>query len=250
MKKELFSGVEPYTNLVIAIKDDMPSIINDNYHPDLLQLARDMLQKEWENRLIATPITKIKGILEKCVLTQKDQENHYSYIKSQAQPIKEQIADILTTERSHAEKEKKMQSIHYKIWNTIDECFNGEEIKEITEKIESTKPFKLDNFPDKKPMMRYKIYKLIGKFAYGFIQEYFILFKVENNESSYCKISVLGIILDLFTKMKLPEASLWVSFTLPSSLRVSLVRKFIIPSGLIPTIEYLRWFQPRQASGY
>jgi len=36
MKKELFSGAEPYTKLVIAIKYNIPSITSNEYHPDLI----------------------------------------------------------------------------------------------------------------------------------------------------------------------------------------------------------------------
>jgi len=76
-------------------------------------------------------------------------------------------------------------------------------------------PFKLDNFPDKIPITRYRFYKIIGKFEYGFAQEFLILFNVENNESSYCKISILGIIQDLGTKSNLnkPEEMMYILFS-------------------------------------
>jgi len=215
MKKELFAGIEPYPVLVIAIKEDMPSIINNDYHPDLIQLTREMLQKDWKNRLRMNTAEKIKSVLEKCLLPKEEQEIEYNYIKNNAQQIKEKLADIENIERSKAEKEKRMESTHLKIWNIIDGCFNEKELKDITKKIEASKSFKLDNFPDKIPMMRYKFYKITGELKYGFAQEFLILFNVENNESSFCKISVLGIIQDLSTKSDLskPHEMMYKLFT-------------------------------------
>jgi serine/threonine protein kinase len=217
MKKELFSGVEPYPKLAITIKDDMPSIINNEYHPDLIQLARDMLQKDWKNRLKMNQTDKIKSVLNKCLLSQKEQESEsvYNFIKSNAQLIQEKLNDIKTIERSIAEKEKIMQSIHSKIWKIVDECFNDKNIKDIIERIESVEPFKLNMRPDKIPMKRYRLYKIIGKFEFGFTQEFLIFFVLENNESSFCKINVLGIILDIFTTvdLKKPDELIYTLFT-------------------------------------
>ena len=215
MKKELFSGVEPYPKLVVTIKDVMPSIINNEYHPDLIQLARDMLQKNWKNRLKMNQTDKIKSVLNKCLLPQKEQESVYNFIKSNAQSIQEKLKDIETIERSIADKEKMMQSTHSKIWEIVDKCFNKEEIKDITENIERTEIFKLDMRPDKIPMKRYRLYKINGKYDIGFSQEFYILFIVENDESSFCKIDVLGIIPDMWTNINLkkPDEMIYILFT-------------------------------------
>ena len=43
MKKELFYDKTPYSNLVIAIKEDVPQISNITFSFELLQLTRDMM---------------------------------------------------------------------------------------------------------------------------------------------------------------------------------------------------------------
>ena len=215
MKKELFVDIEPFSNLVYAIKDDMPSITSKDYHPDLVQLARDMLQKNWKNRLRTVPINRIITILDKCLLPQEMQENYYNSIKARALPLQEKLADIATMVRSKNEKENLMLNINNNIFNTIDECFDSEENKEIIKEVENSRIFKMDMLPDNIPMRRYRFYKLTGKYEYGFAHPFLILFSVENDESSYSKISLVGIIPDAIsnTDISKPEEMMYVCFS-------------------------------------
>lgn len=214
MKKELFDGIEPYTNLVIAIKDDMPRIISKEYHPKLIQLARNMLQKDWGNRLRQNPIDKLKSTLNECLLSQEEDKNYYNVIKTNALDIQAELADIEKISKNKAEKERMTLETHYGIWNIIDECFKGEEINEIIKKYESSIPFKLDMMPDTIPLMRYRFYKINGKFEYGYAKPFLILFKLENNESSYCKLEFIGIKPEpyLITDLDDPERLMYIFF--------------------------------------
>jgi serine/threonine protein kinase len=206
MKKELFSGVEPYPKLVIAIKYDMPSIINDEYHPDLIQLARDMLQKDWKNRLATSNIDRIKTVLEKCLLPKEVKENLYNNIKTNALTIQAELDELSNITRSIEEKERIRKEIHKKIWEIIDNCFTNLGNNDFIDKIEKTNVFILaDRLAIKGYGRTYKIYIVNGKFKYGFSRPVLIVFNVANNEQYNCKIMMSGLLPDGFYKLNINE---------------------------------------------
>lgn len=63
MKKELFIDKRPYTNLVIAIKEDTPTLSNITIAFELVQLTRDMMTKDWKKRLELVSEKRIKETL-------------------------------------------------------------------------------------------------------------------------------------------------------------------------------------------
>lgn len=237
MKKELFAGIEPYASLVIAIKEDMPKITSAVLHPDLVQLARNMLHKDWKRRLVLSSIEIIKSTLQRCLLPQNDPANFYTEIKKNALPIQVELEKIESISRSKAEKEKIMLKIHFEIWNIIDESFNNQETNEIINKIESSKPFVMDTLPVTMPQTKYRFYHITGKFEYGFAKPFFILFKVENDENSYCKLSILGIIPTILQDRSIenPEVLMYNFFSRekkypPPNIRITNPPELIIPT--------------------
>jgi serine/threonine protein kinase len=124
MKKELYAGIEPYPAMIIVIKEDMPQVISTEYHPDLIQLTREMLHKDWKERLKLTPIDRVKAVLEKCLLPQDEPTNYYNKLKTNAHPIQNEIKKLEDIARSKEEKIKIMHKIHNSIWSVNEEAFN------------------------------------------------------------------------------------------------------------------------------
>jgi serine/threonine protein kinase len=205
MKKELFAGIEPYANLVIAIKEDMPKIISSNFHPNLIQVARNMLQKDWKKRLELASGDIIKKTLNECLTPQKEPVNLYNDIKTGALPIQAELEEIANISRNLKEKSEIRSSIHNHIWHIIDDCFEALKTNDIIKAIEQSVRFKLRETIKKKFNTTYMIYQINGKFDYGFARPVFILFKVENDEKSYCQICVIGIIPGVFCNQNLKE---------------------------------------------
>ena len=206
MRNELFSGIEPYAVLVIAVKEDMPQIISTKYHPELIKLTRNMLHKEWKKRLELASIYIIKSTLEKCLLPQDKPTDLYNEIKKSALPIQIELQKFEDISRSKVEKERITNKIHNDIWNIIAEYFiQTIEMIEMMDKIDSSKVFSMDDSPYITPLRNYKFYELKGKLEYGFAKQFFILFMVENDSSSQARICILGIIPDTILHEKIQE---------------------------------------------
>jgi hypothetical protein len=190
----------------MEIKEDMPNIINPAFHPDLIQMARNMLQKDWRKRLTISSIDAIKTTLDKCLLPQEAPGNLYNNILTKSLPIKSQLEEITNIARSQEEKNKKRAEIHSGIWKIIDDCFTELSNNEIVSIIEKSEIFRLNSSINKKDLKTsYKIYKIIGKFDSGFTRPVLILFNILNDENNYCIVNVTGVLLDTFLKSTLEK---------------------------------------------
>jgi len=195
MKKALFTGTGPYPALVMAIKEVPPQIISSEYPPDLIQLAREMLHKDWKERLKLVSIDKVKAVLEKCLLPQDEPINYYDKIRINAQPIQDEIKRLEDIARSKKEKREMMHKIHNDIWKIIDEIFiKNQNLIEMMGIIDSSGVFSMENSEHELPLANFKFYNLNGKLEYGFSRHFYLFFMVENNENSYAKIYILGVI--------------------------------------------------------
>jgi serine/threonine protein kinase len=198
MRKELFWDVAPFTKLVIAIKEEPPKIINDKINPDLLQLARNMLQKDWKKRLEMCNIDRILLILEKCLKPHEEANNLYSNIFSDALPIKVTLNEILRKKRNKEEIIKRKKEIQEKIWEIIDDCFSELRYNEFIQNIENTEYFALNNcsYYVEGNIKKLMIYIIHSKFEFGFIRPVLIFFNISNDELYNCKIKMSGLIPD------------------------------------------------------
>ena len=217
MKKELFAGIEPYGAMVVAVKEDMPSITSTKYNYELIQLARNMLHKEWHKRLELASIDSIKSILNKCLSPLDEPTGIYSNIMSEAAPVQAELMELENISRSKAEKIKITNETHQKIWNVINDYFiKKKELINLMDKIDSSREFTMENYRfSSLPKGSMKFYHIKGKFEFGFSRSFFILFLVENNASNYAKISLLGIIYEVFQRNIItePEKLMHILFT-------------------------------------
>ena len=214
MAKELFCDVEPYTNLVIAIKEDMPKIISEKFHPDLVQLSRNMLIKDWRKRLGLCPINKVHETLDKCLLPQDEPTNIFNDIRISTSKIRDELEEISKISRDLAEKEKIKSNLNIDIHKVISNCFNEIKLNETIDSIENSGVFKVRGWREKEFEVSSVFYKITGRFEFGFAKPVYILYRIENNENSFCKIMVIGIILGGFIKpdFQYPEKMLYDIF--------------------------------------
>jgi len=216
MKKELFYNVEPYTALILAIKEEMPVIITSEYPPDLVNLARNMLCKDWKMRLKLTSNKLIKNILDNCLKPKDNKVNFYNEIKTNALPIQNELLRLDDIVRSKEEKEKIMHKTNNDIWKIIFETiYNNDEIKEMMININSSKVFCMDDYPNRTPIRRFQFFEFNGKFNFGFMGTFYILFMVQNDSNNYAQICILGIIPNTILKEKIinPERLMYEFFS-------------------------------------
>ncbi len=217
MKKELFSDIAPYANLVIAIKEDAPELSNADYKYSTIQLARNMLTKDWRKRLELCTNENIEEALLKIEAPNINPldtliDDFFTSSDSTLKKNKE-LEDI---KRSNEEKLKIKTELSGKIATLIDESVNDLIDKKII--LKTTKPaiipfpihsnrnnFSIYNTKNITYQVKYKSHSkelydksyfisVEGEYALGFIKPINFLFRIQNDESSFAIISFTAIV--------------------------------------------------------
>ena len=116
MKRELFAGVSPYTQLVLAIKETNPEIANLEIDGRLITLARNLMAKDSKKRLEYSAVAKVRDVLSSLLTPQADTAAKYkqeiSELTSKHRSSMDEIRSITT---STEERKKKLQSMAYEL---------------------------------------------------------------------------------------------------------------------------------------
>jgi serine/threonine protein kinase len=201
MKKELFNDKTPYTNLVIAIKEDTPKVSNPDIAFELLQLTRDMMTKDWKKRLELVTIER----LQKALVIKDKLEN----------PFDQGIEDILKMRLGHQSKfdeieklrrtkdeiRKKQKEFAINLSIEINKCFDSIKNKGVCNSIKKSENFLFDRDRSRTDVVTQNyLYELVGELKIGFPRSLYILARMSNDESNYTEIELYGIFPSSFLK--------------------------------------------------
>ena len=196
MEKELFFDKIPYTNLVIAIKDDVPLLSNSQYSFELLQITRDMLTKDWSSRLKIVD----SGRINKLIISPKNSD--YSFEKEIDDLMKTIIKhtasfdEIERLTKTKKEQEEKRHELGQKLLEVIDLSFTAIKEKGIFNSYKKSRDFHFSNDSDIEKFTQNYVYLLDGDLKMGFPKDLHILIRISNNDSGYIKINALGLFLE------------------------------------------------------
>jgi serine/threonine protein kinase len=212
MKKELFQERQPYSQLVIAIKEDAPTISNSAFPFDTNQLARDLLIKDWTRRLeICTTDRLFKFYSKSEVNTSLDSAlDELFMVRHQ---IKTKVDEIESIKRSNEERSKIRFNIAENIENFVEQSLVPLlERGVITKKrklgavdfpvVHQTRVMGSGHFNIPATIMKHAqeshddfidrtiVFALHGELAIGFTRPLILLVRNQNTESGLARISI------------------------------------------------------------
>ncbi|RYD56707.1 MAG: hypothetical protein EOP56_11710 [Sphingobacteriales bacterium] len=213
MKKELFYDRSPYPNLVLAIKEDAPNISNPDVSYSTNQLARDLLTKDWRDRLNVCSKEKVEQyFLHEHTSTGLDA--NLEKLFNRGATSKSMIVEIDKIRRSNADKEVIRAKTSLRLEGLVARCLDIFKTKKIITGYSIFTSFKTPvvhqtqaSFYIPPVIYRYKedtksndvertiVYNLEGEETLGFIVPMYLLVRLVNDENSSGSISI-GIILD------------------------------------------------------
>lgn len=207
MKKELFHDYNPYSKLVLAIKEDAPIISNETLPFSTIQLARDLLVKDWNKRLIANSNKRILDFCSASPDGMSSIDKELEDILSMTSSHKTKFEEIEKITLSNQEKNERKKQISESIEKIIDECFQKIEATGLIHKIEKSKLFYFDTDREmrQKQAVKNYVYKLESDISKGFPRPMFFLVKFSNDENSFAEISLMAMFLSLFVKINMNE---------------------------------------------
>jgi serine/threonine protein kinase len=194
MKCELFSDKIPYSNLVIAIKDDMPRISNNLYSFDLQQLTRDMLTKDWKKRLDLTSPAKISKVLSSRSENNNILDKEIDEILKMRIENQSKFDELDKLRRTKSELIQKQKEIGIKLSKELDKCFEILKDKGVFNSMKVSSYFRFDN--DKTntdTIIQNYLYELTGDLRIGFPKNLYVLVRMQNDEFNYTEIEICGI---------------------------------------------------------
>lgn len=220
MKKELFKDRVPYPKLVLAIKEDNAYIYNPDFSYDSNQLARDLLIKNWSQRLQICTLSRIHSYCDVIDKAQKSLKDVFDEFHLSVSENKLMFQEIDGIKRSNDEKERIKKDISNKLIGFVDAAMNTIKKYNIFSKYDKriiTLPIieRISggfNINHQIPPLRFEmkspkidscleitlLYEIEGEIVNGFIKPILLLMRLENDENSFCRISVSGLIFGTF----------------------------------------------------
>lgn len=203
MKKALFEDRIPYSNLVIAIKDDMPSVSNVEYSFQLLQLTRNLLTKDPNTRLKVCTEKKINSVFESDPEGVDDFDKEINDIMNLRVGHQAKFDEIEKLQRDKDEIRRKQKETGQLLLNSIDKGFKTIQEKGVFNEMERSERFLFDS--DKrsnKDLIQNYLFELKGDLKMGFPKNLLILVRMSNDENGYTEIDLLGIFPSVFRSNK------------------------------------------------
>ena len=201
MRKELFLDKTPYTNLVIAIKDDMPEVSNSEYPFELLQLIRDMLVKNWKRRLTLVEDSRLKNLNSIKDTFDNSFDKDADELLKMTMSHKTKFEEIEKLRRTKQELKIKEKEIGKNLKKSIDSSFQKIREKGIYNSLKKSEHFSFDSDRrNPEGLIQNYLYEVQGDLKTGFPRSLFVLVRISNDSSSYSEIEVYGIFPSVFLK--------------------------------------------------
>lgn len=207
MKKELFNEYTPYSNLVLAIKEDPPTISNAGFPFSTVQLARDLLVKDWKKRLALCTNQRIESFYLNDPNNISSIDKELEDVLSMTSGHKSKFEEIEKITRSNKEKADKRIEISNQLEKVMDESLEFIKQKGLFQKITKSQLFSFDSDKENRITRAVKnyLYKIEGDITQGFSRPLFLFTKFNNDENSLAQISFMAMFLGRFIKIDLAD---------------------------------------------
>lgn len=193
MKEELFIEKIPYSNLVIAIKDDSPKVSNAAFSFYLLQLIRDMMTKNSQTRLKIVSQEKIDTVLKNAERVNDSFEDEVEHILKLRLGRIANFDEIKNLNRTKSEIRIKQIEVGKNIAKLIDSCFEIIKTKGVYTKYSKSIPFYFTGDEHSEVKIQNFIYELQGDEEIGFPANLWLFFRIANDENSYTEINAIAL---------------------------------------------------------
>lgn len=197
MKKEIFHDANPFSRLVLAIKEDVPIVSTVEYPYETIQLIRDLLTKDPFKRLELVPDSRLRTWLTKPEDDQNELEQQLEATLKMTSHHKPEVVAIENIRRSTAEKKQIREKIGSDLEAVVDICITRLQGSGLFRSFQKAPPFKFhsdEQFLDDYYIGNY-LFEIKGELQDGFSAPLYLLIKVENDELSNSVIDLLGVLI-------------------------------------------------------
>lgn len=188
MGKELFHQYgEPYTKLVLAIKEENPSINRIDFSQRFLQFVRNLLVKNWKKRLELYNKADINQIFTSSEYD--DKEKVIDTISAKTQPYKEKVEIIKQKKQEFLLIRKRKSELANKVVSNIQNVMNSLKNKEII-----GGHTVIDTTENSEVNANKYVYEIKGELSNGFSGVLIVIFILSADEHSVIEFSLNAVV--------------------------------------------------------
>jgi serine/threonine protein kinase len=195
MNQEIFIDKTPYSNLVIAIKEDIPKISNKSISFNLQQLTRNMLAKDWKTRLASCKNEEVMRVCDENNISQKLSEKSIDAILKVRLENQAKFDEIEKLQKTKIEIRTIQKRVTQNIVEEVDRCFSSLQKRGIFSSFKKSTDFRFDNdmHSNTDVVIQNYLYELAGDLKMGFPRTLILLVRITNNADNFSEIELLGI---------------------------------------------------------
>jgi serine/threonine protein kinase len=193
MKTELFHDRSPYANIVIAVKEDVPTLDQGFFGFDLVQLARDMLIKNPEQRLSACPDDRIKLTMHPKAIAVDTLDWQLEKLKQLTSPYITKLQAIEDVRRSAQDRYKKRKSTLDLLTKAVNNTIGTLKSKQVFTNYSTSNDFQEQaGLHPGDVLETNRLLRIDANISKGLPFPLFLLIHEEANENDYVKLDVAG----------------------------------------------------------
>ena len=193
MRKELFIDKTPYTNLVIAIKDDNPVISNNEYPFELLQLTRDMLGKDWQKRIKLIENGRIDKIIKSNSQPKNSLDDGIEEILKMRVGHQASFDEIEKMQRTKSELLEKRKEFANRLYQVLQDCVFEIKDKGVCNDTTASKRFNFSNDRKNDKIIQNVLFELVGDLKIGYPSNLYLFFRITNSDNNYTTIEAISV---------------------------------------------------------
>lgn len=193
MKKELFYDKTPYSNLVIAIKEDVPLISNTSFPFELLQITRDMMTKDWKKRLELVYKARINKIKISSSSTKDSYDDGIEEILKMRIAPQASFDEIEKMTRTKSELSEQRKQFAGELSQLVKDCVLDIEKKGVCYKTSVSDNFRFSDDSNNGKIIQNYLVELIGDLKIGFPSNLYLFFRITNEDNFYTTVESISI---------------------------------------------------------
>lgn len=195
-RKELFFDKIPYPKLVLAIKEDPPTITKNEYSTSLIQLTRNLLCKDWKQRNQLCSEDVIAKFNSSITSTKTKLNAQIEELQSMSLDHQSALNEVESIRRSTHERQELRKNIADKTLPILIKCFKFFVDNKIAKGYKHSTAFSLetDISEEKNFKIRNYLFALTGDNSMGYSDSVIFLIRAKNDEKYFVDISIIGLI--------------------------------------------------------
>jgi serine/threonine protein kinase len=214
MGKEIFGQYkEPYGKVVMAVRDELPSISRLEFNQFFLQIVRNLLVKDWKKRLDLFNQANIEELMNKKI--EDDSEKIRNEIIAKTQPHREKLDAQQRKQDEIALIRKRKRELANKVVRNIESVLDSCKAKNL---FGGYRPF--ESKEDREGKQNRYTFEIKGELNHGFFGALYVLFILSVDEHSVIELRLKALV------------SPGIAFTV-QSIKKNLDIRFSQPRGII-----------------